>query len=228
MCESVPTFKRGAAKPDRRHEAHESFRREFEWAGCTKRRAHPRLAATASMPDVLEGPASLPALRRVRAKIAGMDDEHDIGGPCAGLDLRVVRGDDLAMRRVADLCYETLHRPFGVSRNDSWNELDPASVHLVAFDGDRVAGYARLLFEGRWAHVRQVSVDPAYRHRGIASVLVRTLVDEARGCGVDGVYLNARGRAVGMYERLGFRTAGPVFRMPRTWLPHVRMERVLR
>lgn len=149
-------------------------------------------------------------------------------GPLAGLELRVVRGDDPVMLRVADLCYEALHRPFGVSRNDSWNELDPASVHLVAFDGDRVAGYARLLFESRWAHIRQVSVDPAYRHRGIASALVTALVDEARRRGVDGVYLHARGRAVRMYERLGFHTAGPVFRMPRTWLPHVRMERPLR
>ena len=168
------------------------------------------------------------ALRRVRAKIAGMDTPHDIGGLRAELELRVVRGDDPVMRRVADLCYEALHRPFGVPRNDCWNELDPASVHLVALDGERVAGYARLLFEGRWAHVRQVSVDPAYRHRGIASTLVTALVDEARRCGADGVYLNARSRAAGMYERLGFHTAGVVFRMPRTWLPHVRMEQPLR
>jgi ribosomal protein S18 acetylase RimI-like enzyme len=157
-----------------------------------------------------------------------MDSSHDSAAPDPGVVLRFVSGDAPVMRRVADLCYDTLHRPFGVERNDAWNEMDPASVHLVALDGDRLTGYARLLFEGRWGHVRQVTVVADHRHRGIASALVSALVDEARARGSDGVYLNARSRAVGMYERLGFRIAGGTFRMPRTWLPHVRMEQRLR
>jgi GNAT superfamily N-acetyltransferase len=157
-----------------------------------------------------------------------MDATRHISAPDARIVLRFVSGDDPLMRRVAELCYETLHRPFGVERNDSWGEMDPESVHLVALDGERLAGYARLLFEGRWGHVRQVTVRAGYRRRGIASSLVKTLTDEARRHGSDGVYLNARRRAAGMYERLGFRVVGGTFRMPRTWLPHVRMELPLR
>jgi ribosomal protein S18 acetylase RimI-like enzyme len=145
-----------------------------------------------------------------------------------GIALRMVGGSDPAMRQVADLCYETLHRPFGVSRNDEWNETDPFSTHFLAMDGDRVVGYTRLLVQGEAGHVRQVAVDPAYRCRGIAGALVQSAVKRARDLGLPRAFLNARERAVGVYERVGFRvTAGP-FRMGRTYLKHVRMEMPLR
>jgi len=145
--------------------------------------------------------------------------------PARGVELRFVAGDDAVMRAVADLCYETLHRPFGVSRDDRWDETDPGSLHLVAMDQEKFAGYARLLDEGRRAHVRQVVVAEPYRYRGIASALVSTLVDEARRRGLRSVYLNARRPAVAMYERLGFSVTRGPFRMGRTYLVHFRMER---
>jgi ribosomal protein S18 acetylase RimI-like enzyme len=140
-----------------------------------------------------------------------------------GVVVRVVDGRDPIMRAVADLCYETLHRPFGVERNDAWNETDPRSTHFAAMDGDRLVGYVRLIADGG-AHVRQVAVVPSHRFRGIASALVAAAVARARELGLPVAFLNARSNAVGMYERLGFRvTAGP-FRMGRTYLEHVRME----
>jgi ribosomal protein S18 acetylase RimI-like enzyme len=141
---------------------------------------------------------------------------------------RFVPGDDPIMREVADLCYETLHRPFGVVRNDQWDEMDPHSLHLVALDGDRLAGYARLIDEGRRAHIRQVSVAPPYRGMGIGTRLVRMLVEEARRKGMRSVYLNARGPALPMYRRLGFSVTRGPFRMGRTYLSHFEMERRLR
>jgi ribosomal protein S18 acetylase RimI-like enzyme len=131
------------------------------------------------------------------------------------------------MREVASLCYETLHRPFGVSRDDAWDETDPGSAHLVALDGGRLAGYARLLDEGRRAHVRQVVVTEQDRRRGIATALVETLVSEARLRGFALVVLNARRPAVAMYERAGFSVTRGPFRMPRTYLAHYQMEKRL-
>jgi ribosomal protein S18 acetylase RimI-like enzyme len=156
------------------------------------------------------------------------DAPRDVLARADGIVLRVVAGDDPVIRAVETLCYETLHRPFGVTRDDGWNEMDPRSTHLAALDGDCLAGYARLLGEGKTAHVRQVVVEPAYRRRGIASQLVGTLVERAAHSGFDAVYLNARPAAVAMYERFGFRVVGERFRMGRTYLPHVRMERPLR
>jgi ribosomal protein S18 acetylase RimI-like enzyme len=145
-----------------------------------------------------------------------------------GVTILQVPGTDARLIAVRDLCYHTLHRPFGVTRNDAWNEGDPASTHLLALDGDRIAGYVRLILEGGGAHVRQVVVPVSYRGRGIASDLVSCAVARARELEAPYAYLNARERAVGVYERLGFRVTGAPFRMGRTFLPHVRMELRLR
>lgn len=146
----------------------------------------------------------------------------------AGVELRFVAGNDPLMREVLDLCYEVLHRPFGVSRCDDWGNELPGSWHLVALDAGVVVGYARLIREGEDAHLRQLAVYEEQRRRGIGGAIVATLVELARGEGFRRVYLNARLNAVGLYERAGFRvvSAAP-FPMPRTMLPHVRMELTL-
>lgn len=143
-----------------------------------------------------------------------------------GVTIRIVDGSDPVMRPVADLCYETLHRPFGVERNDSWNETDPASTHFVAFDGETLVGYVRLIDEQGGGHVRQVAVVPSHRRRGIAHDLVTAAIARADALHLPFAFLNARRNAVALYERLGFHVTGDPFRMGRTYLMHVRMERV--
>jgi ribosomal protein S18 acetylase RimI-like enzyme len=144
-----------------------------------------------------------------------------------GIVVRAVAGTDPLLRSVADLCHETLHRPFGVTRQVSWNDDDPLSTHLVALDGDRLAGYARLIVEDGGGHVRQVAVAQEYRRRGIAADLVSCALARARELGLPFAFLNARADAVGIYERIGFRVVGGPFRMGRTYLRHVRMELTL-
>jgi ribosomal protein S18 acetylase RimI-like enzyme len=144
-----------------------------------------------------------------------------------GVALCIVKGTDPLMRGVAELCYETLHRPFGVPRDDSWNETDPASAHILALEGDRLVGYARLIVEPAGGHVRQVVVVPDRRRRGIAESLVSCALARARELGLQVAFLNARANAVGIYERLGFRVVEGPFRMGRTYLKHVRMEKAL-
>lgn len=145
-----------------------------------------------------------------------------------GIEIVQVAADDPVLLQVRDLCYETLHRPFGVTRNDAWNESDPHSTHLAALDGETLAGYVRLIVEDGRGHVRQVVVDPRYRGRGVASGLVACSVGRARELGLPAAFLNARARAVGLYERQGFRVVSAPFRMGRTFLPHVQMELRLR
>lgn len=136
-----------------------------------------------------------------------------------------IAGDDPRMQQVEDLCYRTLHEPFGVPRQPDWDNMDPDSLHVIAFDGSEVIGYARLLQEGRWAHVRQVSVEPQYRRNGVARALVEELVAQAGRMRLEGVYLNSRMQAVPLYEGVGFTVVSKhPFPMPRTYVPHVRME----
>jgi ribosomal protein S18 acetylase RimI-like enzyme len=142
-----------------------------------------------------------------------------------GIVLRTIPGDDPLIEKVHDLCYETLHAPFGVTRSDEWGDMDADSTHIVALDGARVVGYVRLLVEGDWGHVRQVAVAESHRRRGLGSALVGAAVALGRSTGLPHLYLNARLNAVGLYEKHGFRVVSPEpFPMPRTYLPHVRME----
>jgi ribosomal protein S18 acetylase RimI-like enzyme len=156
-----------------------------------------------------------------------MSSPREVARRDDGIVVAVVDGADPVLGGVADLCYETLHRPFGVERNDAWNETDPASTHLVALDGDRLVGYVRLIAEGGGGHVRQVAVAHAYRRRGIAATLVTCVLARARDLRLPFAFLNARENAVSVYERLGFRVVEGPFRMGRTYLKHVRMERAL-
>jgi ribosomal protein S18 acetylase RimI-like enzyme len=141
-----------------------------------------------------------------------------------GISITRVGSDDPVLGQVSDLSYETLHRPFGVTRQVTWNDSDPASTHFVATDGTVLAGYARLVATPDGGHVRQVVVAPGYRARGVAADLVTLALARARELKLETAFLHARLRAVGVYERVGFRVVSSPFRMGRTYLPHVRME----
>lgn len=77
------------------------------------------------------------------------------------------------------------------------------SRHVVmAFDGGRCVGTGRALSDGVGnAYVLDVWTASAWRNRGIASTLMRMLMDAVPG---QHVYLQTED-AVGFYEKLGFR-----------------------
>lgn len=91
----------------------------------------------------------------------------------------------------------------------------PRSVVLVALDGDEVCGC--LNFHGRdqpqRAHggVFGISVSPSHRGRGVGTRLIGRLLEWAPRHGVRRVELEVfgnNGRAIRLYERLGFEHEG--------------------
>lgn len=141
-----------------------------------------------------------------------------------GVRVRFVPHDWPRFCEAAELRYQVLQAPFGVERNDDWNDEDPASRHLVATADDIVVGYARLITSGADAQIRQVAVDPNWQGSGVGRDLVVALVEQARSEGAQCIWLNARESVIGFYERLGFEAVGGVFNTGRTSLPHRRME----
>ena len=138
--------------------------------------------------------------------------------------VRFVEHDWSRFSEAAELRYSVLQAPFGVARDDNWNDEDPARRHLVAIAADgRVVGYAQLL-KGGDAQIRQIAVDPEWQGRGVGRELVTTLIERAEADGLAEIWLNARVSAIGFYERLGFEAVGGVFNTGRTSLPHRRME----
>lgn len=168
--------------------------------------------------------------------------------------LRWIDPDDPLMQEVHALRHEVLFAPFGLERNDSWDDAGVDRLHLVvlaeeagrgtgaapecdsAAADDRarapapeLVGYASVLLEpDGTAHVRQLSVRPDRQRSGIGRALMREAEAESSRRGIPLIWLNARVTAEAFYHRLGYATVSGVFSSGRTSLPHVRMEKRLR
>lgn len=100
----------------------------------------------------------------------------------------------------------------GVSEADELDGRDGAAVHLLAVEGGRPVGTARLLRDGATGKIGRVAVLREARGRGLGAALVRAAVAEFRAAGgVQRVKLGAQVHAIGFYEALGFRPEGEVY-----------------
>lgn len=100
----------------------------------------------------------------------------------------------------------------GVAEADEIDDQDEAAIHLLATDGGRPVGSARLLVMGNTVKVGRVCVLAPARGTGLGAALMRAAVDQARTIpGITHVKLGAQTHALGFYERLGFRPYGDVF-----------------
>ena len=88
----------------------------------------------------------------------------------------------------------------------------PDNYYLVAKEGpaEPVVGYAGLRAPrqgGDSGDIQTIAVTPEHRGKGLGSLLMRALLDEAGARGVDTIFLEVRADnevALGLYERLGF------------------------
>jgi predicted GNAT family N-acyltransferase len=108
-----------------------------------------------------------------------------------------------------------------VPRELEFDERDPHSVQLLAFDGGTPIGTARLDIEHD-GKIGRVAVLASHRGRGIGAALMARLHEIARARGLHAVWCHAQISAVPFYERLGYRPSGPVF--DEAGIDHVRMD----
>ena len=100
----------------------------------------------------------------------------------------------------------------GVSEADEVDDLDDVALHLLAVQGARPVGTARLLVLGDMVKVGRVCVLADQRGSGLGAALMQAAVAVARGLpGVVRVKLGAQTHALGFYARLGFVAVGPEF-----------------
>lgn len=143
-----------------------------------------------------------------------------------GLIVEWIGPDDPRMPEVHALRHEALFAPFGLPRDDRWDDVGQEKRHVIVSRGGRVVGYASLLLDGCGAgHVRQVSVDPRLHRQGVGSELMRAVDTEALALGLHLLWLNARVTAEAFYRSLGWHTVSGQFPSGRTGVPHVRMEK---
>jgi GNAT superfamily N-acetyltransferase len=107
----------------------------------------------------------------------------------------------------------------GLPASDSVYPADdsPLSVHLGAFEGERLVGVASFFpeacpqFEARAWRLRGMAVVEAARNRGLGSRLLAQGIAHSIDAGVDIVWCNGRTSARSFYERHGFAAMGTEF-----------------
>ena len=97
----------------------------------------------------------------------------------------------------------------GVPEAEEIDDLDAGAIHLLAHDGTRAIGTARLLLHGTVGKIGRVCVSADCRGTGAGAAQVRAAVAELRRVpGLRQVTLGSQVHAMGFYEKLGFRAVG--------------------
>ncbi len=91
-------------------------------------------------------------------------------------------------------------------------------VSWLAFDGDKIVGTSGMSFAekppyftcptGRLGILSSMYTDPDYRRMGIASELLKRVVQEAKDYGCGTIYITASDAGVKLYEANGFKHNG--------------------
>jgi predicted GNAT family N-acyltransferase len=126
------------------------------------------------------------------------------------LDFRVEPADYLAdikdLRAVREPVFVVEQK---VPLDMEWDELDPASYHVVARDAEhRPIGTGRLTPERK---IGRLAVLRDWRGRGVGDAMLGALIDEARRRDWGQVSLHAQVDAIGFYEKWGFQRYGEEF-----------------
>ena len=102
-----------------------------------------------------------------------------------------------------------------------FDDRDERCHHVLALDGNQPIGTARLDldYDGK---VGRLAVLARHRRDGVGRALMDRLHEVARARGARRLWCHAQLTAVPFYERLGYRSLGPVFE--EAGIDHVRME----
>ena len=105
------------------------------------------------------------------------------------------------------------------------DEYDDAATHFLLRDGDIPLATARLLDKHGLAKIGRVAVLQEVRGCGLGLLLMRAVLDEARGQGFSEAVLDSQTYAIPFYERMGFVAEGEEF--DDAGIPHYLMRRRL-
>ncbi len=82
----------------------------------------------------------------------------------------------------------------------------PQGCFVAEADGEVVGTAATISYEGRFAWIGMVLVDPARRGQGIGTKLLEKAIEYLDGCGIPSMKLDATPQGKPLYEKLGFVT----------------------
>lgn len=127
-----------------------------------------------------------------------------------------VRVKKIASRAELAKAYSIRIRVFvkeqGVPAEIELDKEDNMAIHFLATLGGRSVGTARLVIKRRQAKIGRMAVLKSCRGKGIGRELLKSAVRLARRRRIQKIFLHAQIQVIGFYEKMGFRSVGPVFR----------------
>ena len=126
--------------------------------------------------------------------------------------MKVASFDELTSREAYALC-RLRQQVFIVEQQSPYPDLDgrdlePATRHVLAHDGDELVACLRVLDDGTHARIGRVAVTPAARGRGLARDLMAAALAEI---GDREIRLDAQTGLTEWYSTYGFEISGPEF-----------------
>jgi predicted GNAT family N-acyltransferase len=113
-----------------------------------------------------------------------------------------------------------------VPPNLEYDESDQTALHIVAKDGEKAIGTARVLFlSNNQAKLERLAVLKSFRGQGIGSGIISFLEKELKNHGVEKVMLHAQYRAIAFYKSCGFAETGTPF--GEVGIKHIKMQKQL-
>lgn len=138
-----------------------------------------------------------------------MDEKHtDTGSDPAEQSLRAMAPGDLdAVLAIEGRCHS---HPW-TAEHFAGELANPHSRLVVLSRAGRLAGFICYWLLGGELSILNVAVDPAFRRRGLASVLLRHALAEGTDTGMEQALLEVRrdnAGAIALYQRFGFAVVG--------------------
>jgi len=111
-----------------------------------------------------------------------------------------------------------------ISEAIEFDGYDGEALHVVAKDGEKVIGTARVMFPAAdQAKIERMAVLIPYRRKGVGSRIISFLDDELKKRHINQVVLHAQYAVVDFYASCGFEGYGPLFM--EAGIEHVKMQR---
>ena len=110
----------------------------------------------------------------------------------------------------------------GVDEAIDFDGQDAAAAHVLVCAEQGYVCTGRMLSDG---HIGRLAVLQEHRGKGLATLAVNALMDEATRRSMCRVYLGSQKQAVGFYRKLGFRECGEPFM--EAGIEHVEMEKAI-
>jgi len=89
-----------------------------------------------------------------------------------------------------------------------WDNEDKNCIHVLALDGNKPIGTARMKEDG---HIGRMAVLKEYRNKDIGSSLLQELIEYAQINNYTKLYLHAQVDAISFYEKHGFNVCSNIF-----------------